>query len=113
MRWFQSLEGILSDLEGSNRVSYHRAKSKFQSLEGILSDLETFDMMLVIMKVSIPRRDFIGFRGSDGQASSLALLVSIPRRDFIGFRGVVSSLSQFATDVSIPRRDFIGFRARC
>ncbi len=38
-------------------------------------------------------------------------MVSIPRRDFIGFRGAwLASSGVVVTQVSIPRRDFIGFR---
>ncbi len=62
---FQSLEGILSDLEASKQVKLPDYGNLFQSLEGILSDLEgSFGNapVEVVLGVSIPRRDFIGFR---------------------------------------------------
>ncbi len=64
--------------------------------------------------VSIPRRDFIGFRVAIDfvkVAIVFVLAVSIPRRDFIGFRAHASDWEAGGTIVSIPRRDFIGFRA--
>ncbi len=65
-RPFQSLEGILSDLECPYFASYHRSATiQFQSLEGILSDLEgDKERVRDYCFVSIPRRDFIGFRDS-------------------------------------------------
>ncbi len=62
--------------------------------------------------VSIPRRDFIGFRGG------MAIVVLTDGDSFQSLEGILSDLEGSARIevcfhlkfVSIPRRDFIGFR---
>ncbi len=93
-----------------------RVGISFQSLKGILSDLDADFVKISIKrffeKVSIPKRDFIGFRHRAHTVELLALFVSIPKRDFIGFRRGISGKRcfQILGLVSIPKRDFIGFR---
>ncbi len=84
----------------------------FQSLKGILSDLDTESVNLTILglEVSIPKRDFIGFRRYLWREVVADDAVSIPKRDFIGFRLVNVTITIISLLVSIPKRDFIGFR---
>ncbi len=135
--WFQSLEGILSDLESVTQFGAGSRTISFQSLEGILSDLEPYhrDSAIEAKLVSIPRRDFIGFRGrvegdrrqTDGFQSLEGILSDLESNtgkaapstsSFQSLEGILSDLEEkkFVTGgavgetVSIPRRDFIGFR---
>ncbi len=83
-------------------------KRDFIGFRPYLASLPCIDRLFA---VSIPKRDFIGFRLMDWRTSGIDLEVSIPKRDFIGFRPV-SPLRPSSTccNVSIPKRDFIGFR---
>ncbi len=91
------------------------ATKPFQSLKGILSDLDhnCFCQSSPRIDVSIPKRDFIGFRLSVTKIALQQRGVSIPKRDFIGFRQFFFQYYHFDTAVvSIPKRDFIGFRLK-
>ncbi len=61
---FQSLKGILSDLDFKVVLPWGNDNMLFQSLKGILSDLDSNPVCgsSSVMMVSIPKRDFIGFR---------------------------------------------------
>mgnify|MGYP006902107420 CR=1 FL=1 len=84
----------------------------FQSLIGIIEDFDATGLSFRLsLPVSIPDRDYRGFRPQLWNAGSAAINVSIPDRDYRGFRpGIPTARNSPLNIVSIPDRDYRGFR---
>ncbi len=118
---FQSLKGILSDLDLTTSLYRSILDTKFQSLKGILSDLDSSPHQGVnpTLHVSIPKRDFIGFRPTlSGRTSKKYRFQSLKGilsdldgvcwegsssiEGFQSLKGILSDLD-LRNDVSVPK----------
>ena len=107
---FQSLIGIIEDFDSHGNPPF-LVTSQFQSLIGIIEDFDGMGTRIQkLIMVSIPDRDYRGFRQKPPKEAPVITYVSIPDRDYRGFRLMEGKRKSLRGVVSIPDRDYRGFR---